>query len=373
MFTAALGIYRFTRRLKGRFADYAKKRAAAKKAREEAELRRMESAFGLDFGEYDEEEAEEEEVTDDEEIVDESDEEDRRLFGDLEMDDEGMSDEPLACKGDMQSKRWVQRDENQLTEWDEVLDDSEVEALNRLVYELQPKLAPPEEMSTQDARLRRDLVRRKPLLKYNAVLFFGESARSARGCSVAGAGALWSCPGKPRPRHVPDLIIVTGHRLKHRGNMGINGLYQRYHQDFHGRPVYQKVLERRKVHKELVTEDGELLPSPEDQIIRQWKPRTDEALVLARRFQSIGQVPDQEDEDVVLFPKLLPSKELWFLFFDDRRGAWCIGPAIGATEIYAKCFTVEESVPCNLGEWEFWDTGLKQWYTHKAVKLIKVG
>lgn len=27
---------------------------------------------------------------------------------------------------------------------------------------------------------------------------------------------------------------------------------------------------------------------------------------------------------------------------EDRRGAWCIGPAIGAIEIYAKCFTVEE-------------------------------
>ncbi|CAE7455705.1 unnamed protein product [Symbiodinium necroappetens] len=125
--------------------------------------------------------------------VDESDEEDRRLFGDLEMNDEGMSDEPLGCKGDMSLDRQalelnarpgaevmeffhdrnvaeakVQPDANQLTEWDEVLDDSEIEALNRLVYELQPKLAPPEEMSVQ--------VRRKPLLKYNAVLFFGEAS-----------------------------------------------------------------------------------------------------------------------------------------------------------------------------------------------------
>ena len=30
------------------------------------------------------------------------------------------------------------------------------------------------------------------------------------------------------------------------------------------------------------------------------------------------------------------------LLAQDRRGAWCIGPAIGATEVYAKCFTVEE-------------------------------
>ena len=58
----------------------------------------------------------------------------------------------------------------------------------------------------------------------------------------------------------------------------------------------------------------------------------------------------------MVYPKLLASKENWFLFFDvrdlldflshetkDRRGAWCIGPAMGAIEIYAKCFTVEEA------------------------------
>eukprot|EP00913_Durusdinium_trenchii_P010326 g9683.t1 len=61
----------------------------------------------------------------------------------------------------------------------------------------------------------------------NAVLFFGEGARSARGCGVDGAGALWSCPGKLRPRHIPQFIIVTGHKQRHRGNMGINGFYQR--------------------------------------------------------------------------------------------------------------------------------------------------
>lgn len=39
------------------------------------------------------------------------------------------------------------------------------------------------------------------------------------------------------------------------------------------------------------------------------------------------------------------SESLWTLRpfgAEDRRGAWCIGPAMGAIEIYAKCFTVEE-------------------------------
>eukprot|EP00438_Fugacium_kawagutii_P018430 Skav226162 [mRNA] locus=scaffold2279:64563:71108:+ [translate_table: standard] len=82
----------------------------------------------------------------------------------------------------------------------------------------------------------RNEVKRRPLIKFNA------------------AGALWSCPGKPRPRHIPEFIIVTGHKQRHRGNMGINGFYQRFDQDFHGRPVYQKIMERRQVKKSLVTE-----------------------------------------------------------------------------------------------------------------------
>ncbi|CAJ1411573.1 unnamed protein product [Effrenium voratum] len=264
-------------------------------------------------------------------------------------------------------------DENQLTEWDEVLDDAEVEDLHRLVRELQPKLLQPEEVPAQELRFRKELVKGRPLIKFNAVLQFGEGARSARGCGVEGAGALWSCPGRLRPRHVPEFIIVTGHTQRQRGNMGVNGFYQRFNQDFHGRPVYQKIMERRQVQKSLVTEEGDLLPSPEDNFIRAWKPRSEEALVLSRRFQTVGEVPAEDGEDVVVFPKLLPSREIWFLFFDDRRGAWCIGPAIGATEVYAKCFTVEEAIPCNLGEWQMWDIGKKEWYTNKGLRLIKVG
>ncbi|CAK9115470.1 Hypothetical protein (Fragment) [Durusdinium trenchii] len=104
-----------------------------------------------------------------------------------------------------------------------------------------------------------------------------------------------------------------------------------------------------------------------------WKPRSQEALVLSRRFQTVCEVPTEDADDVMVYPKLLPSKEVWFLFFDDRRGAWCIGPAIGAIEIYAKCFTVEEAIPCNLGEWQVWDIGKKEWYTNKGIRLIKVG
>lgn len=366
MFGAALAAYRFVGRVKGRFSEYARKRKALKLAREKAasrSSRRLERAFAWD--EYEEEEAEEELRTDDEELVDdmEDEEEERPMFGDLEL-------RPDA-DGDSQMRE--SRDENQLTEWDEVLSDEEIEELNQLVRELQPKLQAPESIHAQDLRIRREMVKRRPLIKFNAVLFFGEGARSARGCGIDGAGALWSCPGKPRPRHIPQFIIVTGHKQRSRGNMGINGFYQRFDQDFHGRPVYQKIMERRQVRNHQVTETGELELTAEDKFIRVWKPRSQEALVLSRRFQTVSEVPTEDAEDVMVYPKLLASKENWFLFFDDRRGAWCIGPAIGAIEIYAKCFTVEEAIPCNLGEWQMWDIGRKEWYTNKGIRLIKVG
>jgi len=365
MLGVALAAYRFVGRVRGRFSDYAKKRKALKLAREKAasrSSRRLVGAFAYD--EFEEEEAEEEVPTDDEEYVEQEEEdEDRPMFGDLELGPDAGGDHEMD----------EERDENQLTEWDEVLDDDEIEDLNRLVKELQPKLKAPEEVHLQEMRLRKEMVQRRPLIKFNAVLFFGEGARSARGCGIDGAGALWSCPGKPRPRHIPEFIIVTGHKQRQRGNMGINGFYQRFDQDFHGRPVYHKIMERRQVRKSQVTETGELELSAEDRFIRVWKPRSQEALVLSRRFQTVCEVPTEDSEDVMVYPKLLASKENWFLFFDDRRGAWCIGPAIGAIEIYAKCFTVEEAIPCNLGEWQMWDIGKKEWYTNKGIRLIKVG
>lgn len=27
-----------------------------------------------------------------------------------------------------------------------------------------------------------------------------------------------------------------------------------------------------------------------------------------------------------------------------------------------------EAIPCNLGEWQVWDIGKKEWYTNKAVR-----
>jgi len=295
MFGAALAAYRFVGRVKGRFSEYAKKRKALKLAREKAasrSSRRLERAFAYD--EYEEEEAEEEVRTDDEELVDdmEDEEEERPMFGDLEL-------RPDA-DGDSQMRE--SRDENQLTEWDEVLSDGEIEELNQLVRELQPKLQAPEEIHAQDLRIRREMVKRRPLIKFNAVLFFGEGARSARGCGIDGAGALWSCPGKPRPRHIPQFIIVTGHKQRNRGNMGINGFYQRFDEDFHGRPVYQKIMERRQVRNHQVTETGELELTAEDKFIRVWKPRSQEALVLSRRFQTVSEVPTEDAEDVMVYP-----------------------------------------------------------------------
>ncbi|OLP89598.1 hypothetical protein AK812_SmicGene28916 [Symbiodinium microadriaticum] len=50
---------------------------------------------------------------------------------------------------------------------------------------------------------------------------------------------------------------------------------------------------------------------------------------------ALNRGPDDEDEDVVLFPKLLPSKELWFLFFDVRcsRFELAFAKLIGEEEV----------------------------------------
>ena len=59
-----------------------------------------------------------------------------------------------------------------------------------MVRELQPNLVMPEDTELQDLKLRQELLRRRPLMKFNALLFFGEGARSARGCGIEGATAL---------------------------------------------------------------------------------------------------------------------------------------------------------------------------------------
>ncbi|CAK9102310.1 unnamed protein product, partial [Durusdinium trenchii] len=80
------------------FSDYARKRAALKKAREAAQSRSSRRlARTFEYDEFDEEEAEEEVVTDDEELVDvDSEEEDRPMFGDLEMRPDAGRSMPLT-------------------------------------------------------------------------------------------------------------------------------------------------------------------------------------------------------------------------------------------------------------------------------------
>merc|ERR1712187_455286 len=46
------------------------------------------------------------------------------------------------------------------------------------------------------------------------------------------------------PQVIPQMIVVTGHQ-GFGGNLGVNGIYERYPDDFQGHPVYMKKMEKR--------------------------------------------------------------------------------------------------------------------------------
>merc|ERR1719453_2842343 len=73
------------------------------------------------------------------------------------------------------------------------------------------------------------LARLRKANKCNALIAFGASGRQV--------------PLNLGNIKVPTLIEVTGH-CGSGGNMGVNGIYERYPDNCCGRPVYQKYLQR---------------------------------------------------------------------------------------------------------------------------------
>jgi len=357
MISLAIGTFRAGVRLRKKVLDYAAEKRRQIQLRREEEARRLAGFYDIEEG------AEEEELTDDEE---------QEASDDEEKSDDGPRDMWGALQARLPEQEVTEVEEdNGLTEWDEILDDDEIEALELCVKKLNPNYVPAAEVEFEADIIAEVKRRRNPLLKFNAILSFGEGARAARGLGVEGSGYWASMPGKQRVRHIPRMVVVTGHTLQRLGNMGINGIYERYPEDYHGRPVYQKFMERRNVHPFQIDEAGDYIHDPEDDERRVWKPRTLESQVLSRRYQKGEKLPVYEQPPP--FPNLMWTKDAWFFFFDDHRGAWCIGPAVGATEVFAKCFALEQAVPHHLKGWEIWDAGVREWFSSEAMQAVKAG
>jgi hypothetical protein len=206
---------------------------------------------------------------------------------------------------------------------------------------------------------------------------------------------------------VPNLIIVAGHN-GFGGNLDVNGVYKRYPDNFDGRPVYQKVLERDEWEPEeqmVETPDGQRLPATLEAAFPE--------IVGGRTFPTIHDSPRTRDKlrkagrSVTVLPakravgaygdfRPVHQKESWFLFFDNLASAWCIGPKPftrsanldyagyptntrrndkNVCTAFARCRSVEDAVPDNLGPemWEMYDVGRRMWIKCDRLRTRKGG
>lgn len=179
-------------------------------------------------------------------------------------------------------------------------------------------------------------------------------------------------PGDGTRAAVPRLVVVTGHKGVG-GNVGLNGVYERHPDNFCSRPVYQKFLEKQRDDSPAETQ-GSGHQRPE---LRDLAP-----LTVGRA----GGITYNQTAAYMKAPKAKPAKsssaslervgtaqEVWFLYFMDAQGRWCIGPFVGSPEAYARCPGSGETVPDGLVGWEVWDMGLKYWRRQNRMQAVKGG
>eukprot|EP00933_Yihiella_yeosuensis_P032625 TRINITY_DN26243_c0_g1_i1.p1 TRINITY_DN26243_c0_g1~~TRINITY_DN26243_c0_g1_i1.p1 ORF type:complete len:349 (-),score=58.15 TRINITY_DN26243_c0_g1_i1:182-1228(-) len=258
------------------------------------------------------------------------------------------------------------------SEWDELPTMEDVKFFNDAVKKLHPSYIPASDITPEAEIIEAVKKMKNPRTKFNAQLSFGEGARRARGGGAHGAAELMPklVDVGLRSNHQTRMVVVTGHKDYRKGNLGINGIYELYPESYDGRPVYQKSIEKRWVKEDRVFKDGTLAKDPNDYKKRAWQPLNVDQRILLRKFQGNTTCPAPTG---VVHKKLLPSKNDWFLFWDDRRGCWCIGPAVGACEVYAKCPGVEDAVPTILRRWMMFDYATKEWYENDSLVVQKCG
>lgn len=209
------------------------------------------------------------------------------------------------------------------------------------------------------------LKRLKPALHLNGLLAFGQCEYV-----TANIGNIT----------VPDIINVAGHNGAG-GNIDVNGIYKRYPDNYDGRAVYQKVLERDEWEPQeqlIETFSGQLMPATLESGGRTFptihdSPRTKKMLKESMRCDKV--LPAQRARGCLGDFRPVHRKECWFLFFDNLSGAWCIGPKPGSNLAFARCRGVEEAVPDNLGPegWEIFDVGRRMWVKCDRLHTRKGG
>mmetsp|Transcript_11860 Transcript_11860/g.27006 ORF Transcript_11860/g.27006 Transcript_11860/m.27006 type:complete len:438 (+) Transcript_11860:53-1366(+) len=297
----------------------------------------------------------------------------------------------------------VSDDEDQRhLDWDDELTEDDFEALEAALGRLQPKCRPPAELIV-DTNLRSQVkARLNPARHFNATLAFGATGpRSEFSVSFT----------EPKAKAAPRVILVSGHSGLG-GNIALNGVYERYPSDYHGRAVYQKVMEKRVEQDPMATPEEISSELDEDELrIPAWRRvkrtplekfvdrRQEQMLrsqaglamtraamqgkemdarttcIISRAGYQTMQLPKPtgatQQGDASLVVDTLANR--WFLFFDRLHGWWCIGAKPGAAQVIARCGGATELCPHGLKNWEVWDVGLCQWRRHARLRTIKGG
>jgi len=265
--------------------------------------------------------------------------------------------------------------------WDDELLPADFTTLDQTLRQLQPRYKPAAElvpdldmlvavrlhMTARHAAARPAEAALCTSKHFNSQLFFGENTRP------------WD---REAPLKVPRIVVVTGHAGAG-GNAGLNGIYERYPDDFKGRPVYQKKLEKRAADRRTAASclrsTGRMTRSRSTPSAsstgagsvtkRSWSPSSPRARIkldAAERWE-IFPAPAPTCGPM----EIRPPVDGWFLFFD--RGCWRIGPAVGSREVYARCPAAEQLAPSTLADWEVWDVGRRCFYRHKRLRALKGG
>lgn len=194
------------------------------------------------------------------------------------------------------------------------------------------------------------------------------------------------------PQVMPHHYVVTGHSYAG-GNVGINGIYERYPSDYEGKPVYCKTLEKRAAPV-----GGSGSPAP--------LPRLTHPLMVGERFELARsqtafkaavfcECGNRFTADVVSCrrcgeprlgaqvakPQRVKSEaaliaftgNVYFMYFRSNLSAWCIGPEVGNHACFARHASAEEAIPFMMSAWEVWDCGQHCWRESRGMRVYKCG
>lgn len=238
---------------------------------------------------------------------------------------------------------------------DPTLDDEE--ELRRILQSVHPALKFPDNTTGPDAAFNehaRALM--NPARHYNAK-FIHAVERNRVFSDIQGSQVI------------PDWFLVTGHKGVG-GNLGINGLYQRYPNSHDGRPVYQKKIEKGVNGQAALPADKTHIKFPHDT-----------AKQHPANYLEFFEIASSKAAKKVEAPRVVPeahqqiqaSRGVYFLYYLNSIGSWCIGPKVGSQQCFAKHNCSDEEIPFMMGHWQMWDAGLHGYKPCKGLRVLKCG